>query len=77
MGSIALAITCIACFMAAGLCGLLTWVILTSTPTPRLTAFGWGAALGPIGIIVAIVLVARAEKSAPVPVIELRDEVPW
>jgi hypothetical protein len=53
-------------FFAIGLlCGLVTWLLLRETDLDAVVAFGWGAALGPIGIGLAAVLAWRARRGAP------------
>jgi hypothetical protein len=68
-GGIAVAVTL--AFLASATCGAVTLLMLRSTRLGRATSFGWGAALGPIGIAIAI-SVAAASKARPRPAPE-----PW
>ena len=67
MGSLALAAVATGFLLVAGLMGLVTMLILMESGVPRLTAFGWGAALGPVGVIVSISIAMHRAKTARAP----------
>jgi len=64
VGSIGLIAICLSCFVGGALCGLISMIILEKVEIGRLVAFGWGAALGPAGLVVAAVVAYRAAERA-------------
>ena len=67
MGGAALATLSFIFFTIGAICGLVSMAVLAKTKVPRSTAFGWGAVLGPIGLVVAGSVAAKrsaASKSA-------------
>lgn len=65
MGSLAVVTVTVVMLMFGALCGALSLAILHRSSVPRTTAFAWGAALGPIGLVVAGLIASRNEASAP------------
>ncbi|HAM22135.1 MAG TPA: hypothetical protein DCQ04_07660 [Actinobacteria bacterium] len=74
MGSVALAVMAVAFIAIGGLFGLVTTAVLAKTSISRGTAFGWGVALGPIGVAICIGIAARQAQADKTPEV---DGVPW
>lgn len=70
MGSLTIATVVVFFALLSALCGGVSLAVLQGTNVGRSTAYGWGAALGPIGVIVAVALRTRswsARGAAPEP----------
>jgi hypothetical protein len=60
VGEAALIVGTLVCLVLGSICGLVTLVMLSETSVSKLTAFGWGAVLGPVGIVLAIAMISRS-----------------
>ena len=74
MGSVGLVLLAASFLVVGGLLGLITMAVLAKSRVERLTAFGWGAALGPAGLAIAFAIAARESRLAKQEVVE---GVPW
>ena len=61
MASAAVVLLTLFALACGGACGLITLLLARASGMARRTAFSWGAALGPLGIVV---VVATATKNA-------------
>ena len=59
MGSVALVLLVLFFFTVGATFGGISLLILSKSRVPKSTAFGWGAALGPIGLVVATVVASK------------------
>jgi hypothetical protein len=60
--SLALVAVTITMLLVGGLCALITWSILGRAGVSSNAAAGWGAVLGPIGIVIACFIVAQRNR---------------
>ncbi len=65
MGDLAIAVVTLAVLAIGLVMGLIAMVIAANSSLDRTVAFGWGAVLGPIGVIVVLVLVNRSHRVHP------------
>ena len=74
VGGVALAVMAVSFLVIGGLFGLVTAAILSRTSISRWTAFGWGAALGPVGVAISIGIAASQSQTEAQHEV---DGVPW
>ena len=68
MGSLSFAAIVVLCAFGCAACGAVSMLMASRARIPKHVAFGWGAALGPIGVAVCAVVAARTSvRRTPAP----------
>jgi hypothetical protein len=64
MGSFAVSAVVLVSALASAACGVVSLTVLRGAGLTRTVAFGWGASLGPIGIVVAAAIATRSRATS-------------